>query len=105
MENDKRELKEFAGYYATSDGHIINRFGRVLREHAQRGVLPCVTIGIKGKVYTRSVARLVAEAWLGLPTGGKRLGYAVAHIDGDPLNNSVENLYYEKKLPVWLLQK
>ena len=40
MENDKRELKEFAGYYATSDGHIINRFGRVLREHAQRGVLP-----------------------------------------------------------------
>jgi hypothetical protein len=52
-----------------------------------RGYLS-LTIYKNGERITRSVHRLVAEAFL----GGPHPGFDVNHIDGDKTNNRIENL-------------
>lgn len=51
-----------------------------------------VSVSVGGKVKTRLIERLVAEAFVAVPNdlGGKKL--LVHHIDGDPRNNAADNL-------------
>lgn len=95
MENLKI-IPEFAdfGYRASADGHIYNAKGRQLSEHQQRATgYVSTVIGCGGKIYCRGVSRMVAAAWLGEQSND----FKVRHLDGDPTNNSVENLIYEKR--------
>jgi len=50
-----------------------------------------VSLSVNGKVYHRTIHRLVALSFLPEPQPGKNF---VCHIDGDPANNSDTNLYW-----------
>lgn len=52
-----------------------------------------VTLYIKGRRINRSVAKLVADAFLDNPNSAK----AVRHIDGDILNNRADNLRWNER--------
>jgi len=101
MKNKPRILSipEFPGY-AVTDG------GRVWSAKSNKWLKPCllkyggnrrakswyldVRFWRDGKLYHRLVHRLVAAAFIGLCPAGLQ----VSHIDGDCLNNRLENLEY-----------
>lgn len=87
------EIVGFAGKYTISDrGHVRSRRrqgsdGRVLKPQINNGYLRVsLRDGAKRKFYY--VHQLVAVAFLGNPDGKP----CVNHIDGNKLNNAVENL-------------
>ena len=98
------ELREIPGYptkYAAgSDGHIYSKANRKmaaeceigwykLKSRTNMGKYQRVNIIINGKHKTKSVHRLVCEAWHGAPTEDKP---HVCHWDGSRDNNIPENL-------------
>jgi hypothetical protein len=82
----------------TDGKYKVSSFGNVYSEHSQRILKRSLTkrgyphVGIKrnGEIYTRVVHRLVAETFLGIPTGLKNP--TVNHLDGIKTNNRLENL-------------
>ena len=52
---------------------------------------------IKLKCKYKMVSRLVAETWLDLPPDYLKKRYEVHHINGDPLDNRAENLFWVEK--------
>jgi hypothetical protein len=92
MTNNERSVPGFAGIYATHDGHIVSyKSGarRLLKERIRKGY-PIVTLKISvGKRDWRSVHRLVASAWHGLPVGNDQ---ECRHLDGSRDNNIPANL-------------
>lgn len=70
--NTKRESKIRIEYHHTLTGH------------------KSIFITVEKKSKRLSVAKLVAECWL----GEKPEGYTIHHIDGDTLNNDYRNLKY-----------
>lgn len=63
--------------------------GRLLRHRPRSDGYRAVRLSVRARAQTVSVHRLVAYAFLGPPPSGK---HGVAHWDGDPANNRVENL-------------
>lgn len=84
----EEELKEYMGCYFSPDGTVYGRRGQERK----------LSIGIDGyykislykdmKLYTKSVHRVIAELFIPNPNGYKM----VSHIDGNKLNNRVDNL-------------
>lgn len=66
------------------------RVGRVLRGYVCNSGYKCVMLYENDVDRTHLVHRLVAETWIGPAPAGAD----VNHIDGDKLNNCVENLEY-----------
>lgn len=88
-----RTIPGWPAYQVTDDGQVIGRHGRPLSPH-RVGPYLRVTLSPDGgraaRQHKSMVHRLVAAAFLGpLPDG-----HQVNHIDGDPSNNTVENLEY-----------
>lgn len=80
--------------FVSSDGKV--RVGRDLVQSVTNRGYPVVLIcDSSGKYRTISVAKLVAMAFLDNPTGAD----TVRHLDGNRLNNSVENLFWGKVRP------
>ena len=83
------EVPSYPGFYASRDGRIWSEKSNQWKKIVQH-------ISGKGEVYLsvaiahcpRRVHRLIAEAWVPNPEGKPE----VNHIDGDKLNNSIENL-------------
>lgn len=78
------------GYFAGSDGSIIGRFGRPLKQPPTgKGYLcfrgPAET---PGKFKTMSSHVAICEAWHGL----RPVGLEVAHLNGNPADNRPVNL-------------
>lgn len=102
MEFEGVEIRPVAGmpgYFAATDGRILSarRHGRgnktlgTLHERAQspaRGGYLKVSLWVDGSEITRTVHRLVAEAF----HGPHPVGMEVRHLDGDKTNNRAANL-------------
>ena len=84
-----RKIPGFPVYSASNYGRIRNDCtGRIMHVYPNtRGYLT-LTLRKDNQPETRSVHRLVAEAFL----GGPHPGLDVNHIDGDKTNNCIENL-------------
>jgi hypothetical protein len=92
-EEEWRPIPGWEGAYEASNlGRVRSlrgghRWGRVLKPHIRTtsGGYPQVSLGLNG---TTCVHVCVAGAFL----GPRPPGHQVRHLDGDPLNNRVENL-------------
>ena len=83
-----REIPSFPGYFATIEGRIINKKGKVMRPHKRTTGYFQIPLRVNGQYKTRLVHRLVAEAFLG-PSD-----LSINHKDGVKDNNHIDNLEY-----------
>lgn len=81
-----KKIDEDPRYWVSDNGAVKGTHGKALSQHRDRNGY--LTVRIAGN--TRRVHKLVAEAFL----GPRPVGYQVAHLDGNPANNGVENLTY-----------
>ena len=85
------EVPTAPGYSVTRSGKVRGKNGRVLKSWTQiRGGYPAVKIRVAGESKTVCVHRLVLETFV----GPKPDGQEACHINGDPTDNRVENLYW-----------
>lgn len=75
-------------YLVHRDGYVVNRLARTMTIKIDRYGYANVRLNRDGKQTWQKVHRLVCEAWHGRPPTGTQC----AHLDGNPLNNSPENL-------------
>lgn len=89
MEEVWKTIEDFPNYEVSNQGRVRNmKTGNMLTVKIGRdGHYSSVFLCNNGHENTQRVHRLVAEAFL-----GKRPGMMVNHIDGDKLNNNVDNL-------------
>ena len=80
-------------YWVSSAGNIRKNTGRILSTPTGKRGYPCVNITIDKKTRLRTVHRLVAEAFILNPENKPE----VNHIDGNKLNNSLENIEWVTK--------
>lgn len=78
----------YENYFVTQDGKVYNKHNKLLSPFDNgRGYL-VLGLTIKGKIRTKAIHRLVAEAFIENPNNLPE----VNHKDCNRLNNSVENL-------------
>lgn len=84
------QLKEFPQYAVTDCGEVINlqRGGRALSPSKSANGYMKVNLCRDGRVFTKAVHRLVADAFMGPST------LQVNHKDCDKANNHLSNLEY-----------
>lgn len=93
MKAKAKKIKDFPDYYITDAGqvfsrkHKLGRFKRIQPGHITNGYLG-VGLCLNGKQFSKSVHRLVAEAFIPNPENKPQ----VNHIDGNKENNNVSNL-------------
>lgn len=99
--NDRSEVKPipgFPGYFATADGEIIGKRGRVIKKHVDRDgyfrVGVCIDPVDRRKQTHRPVHRLIAFAFLGAAPSPL---HEVAHLDNRPQNNHYKNLSWKTR--------
>lgn len=84
-----KEIKDFPNYSINCQGHILNtKRGSSLKPYFNNQGYPVVQLSKDGKVYNKSVHRLVAETFLDNPDNKPQ----VNHIDGNRSNYSYMNL-------------
>ena len=91
-----KEIKHFDGYFVDGEGRVFSTrknggYNRDLTEmHLREDKDGYLEVGMysNGNRYWRRVHRLVAEAFIPNPNHYPQIN----HIDGNPKNNSVENL-------------
>lgn len=102
MEEEWRDIPGYEGYYQASNlgnikrvrGKVWNGFkwytrgGNILKPHVSNTGRLQVQLSVDGVVTRCLVHRLVAAAFLEHPEGKDQIN----HIDGNPLNNKVDNL-------------
>lgn len=82
------EIPEFPEYYASPSGYVTHH-DRLLKPHIYNEYGHCqIRFYKNGKQYTRDLHRLIAELFIPNPEGYP----LVRHLDGDPINNDVNNL-------------
>jgi len=81
-------------YYVTNDGNVINKKGKIKAFQISNAGYKRVCLSINGKQIMMSIHRIVAETYLS-NTFNKPM---VNHIDGDKLNNNVNNLEWVDRL-------
>lgn len=86
-----KEIPGYKGYFISRDGRVysthINRYLAIsINGHNPKYCVPQVNI----QKETKKVSRLVALTWIPNPKNKP----CVCHIDNNPLNNRVENLYW-----------
>ena len=93
MSENFKTIKGFEGRYWISDlGRVFDcekkRFLKQSRSGSRSGVYFAVMLPIEGKQIKKYIHRLIAEAFIPNPLGKENID----HIDGDPINNSLDNL-------------
>jgi hypothetical protein len=87
----QKEIKDFDNYYITTDGKVISykyKKPRHMKTWYQKSGYENVTLCKEGRPSHKSVHRLVAEAFISNPNNFLEIN----HKDGNPKNNTVENL-------------
>ena len=87
---DRKDIPGHPGYMAEPDGTIFGkRRENKLHQSVDKFGRPTVCLLMKKGVYRKyQVSRLIAETFLPNPNGY----WFVLHMDGDNLNNHVDNL-------------
>lgn len=96
MQEQWCEILHFPGYSVSSTGRVQNdNTGRILARHInQRGIVN-VSLRRNGDEYRRSIAVLVATAFV--RTARSRTFDTVINLDGDRLNLRAENLLWRPR--------
>jgi hypothetical protein len=85
-------IKEVVGYTGyridSATGTITNKFGKPIKSAVHKGYLHIVLINSVGKRVKSRLHRLIALTFIPNPEDKPQ----VDHIDGDSLNNKIENL-------------
>lgn len=85
---------EFPDYYDVSSfGRVRNKSGYVLAQNLHKTNCWRVRLCIRKNKFSRSVHRMVAQAFIPNPEDKPE----VNHIDGDRLNNNIDNLEWVTK--------
>ena len=84
-----KEIAGFPGYYASDDGEIIGKRGKPMGGHVDKCGYREVNLSYHPKCYQALVHRLILMTYN--PIENMEL-YDVNHIDGNKLNNSLDNL-------------
>lgn len=93
------EIEEFPDYKISNHGRVLNvNTGRFLRPSLNRGGSLKINFFVDGHTFTRSVATLVAEAFVQGRTG---IFDTPIHLDGDLTNNRFENLMWRPRWFAW----
>lgn len=87
---DRKDIPGHPGYMAEPDGTILGkRRENKLHQSVDKFGRPTVSLLMKKGVYRKyQVSRLIAETFLPNPNGY----WFVLHMDGNDLNNHVDNL-------------
>ncbi len=97
MEEEWKDVSEFPLYSVSNKGEVSSdRTGKILAHNINQQGIPNVGMFIERKLYRKSVAVLVAEAFL--PPSKFPHFDTPTHLDGDKLNNHVENLVWASAL-------
>jgi len=89
-----KPIKEFEGYYINKEGQVksIRSFKgtkeKILKNSKNRQGYKTISMMKNGKVHTKTLHRLLAKAFIPNPQNYP----CINHIDGNILNNSLENL-------------
>lgn len=81
-------MKPYYNYLVTEDGKVYNKFGKQIKQQINSRGYPFVCLRVDNKPHTKTVHRIVAETYI---TNHNNLS-DVDHIDGNRLNNTVNNL-------------
>jgi hypothetical protein len=86
---EQRPIKGCPGYAITDDGRVWSvKTNKYLKQKIDKYGYPCVSMSVNNKNKTRTVHRLVAEAFIPNPDDKP----TVNHKDENKLNNCVDNL-------------
>lgn len=87
----KREIKGFPNYYITNDGRVVSKRkgGEISKWVDNVGYYQCVLYR-EGKRCYKRVHRLMGENFL--MSDNHNIGLEVNHMDGNKLNNNIDNL-------------
>lgn len=85
---------EFPNHYDVSSfGRVRNKKGHIMAQETHKTYCKRVRLWVDGKKFSKSVHRLVANAFLPNPEDKPE----VNHIDGDRCNNKLSNLEWSTK--------
>lgn len=99
MDEKWRIVEEFPTYKVSNYGDVLNHAsGRVLKQSQTKAGLVKVGLVSGGVQYTRSVAVLVAEAFV---LGRSDIFNTPIHMDGDQTNNRADNLMWRPRWFAW----
>ena len=93
MDDDLRPIPGIPDYFASPSGRIWSTKGRGrwLKPSSDRRGYQRVSVVVAGRSCTRAVHQLIAEAF----HGPRPEGMEVCHNDGDPANNTPDNLRWD----------
>lgn len=96
MQEEWRRILDFPGYAVSSTGEVANeKTGRKLERHVNQRGIPNVSLWREGHESRRSVSVLVATAFLTMARS--RTFDTPINLDGDRLNNRIENLAWRPR--------
>lgn len=104
MVEERREVHGFPGYFVSMYGSVFGGYsGRELTRSYNQGGHPTVGMDRDGRQYRRSVAPLVALAYLDPPEYDTSFGTdKIIQLDGDRANCQADNLLWR---PNWFARK
>lgn len=91
--SDHGNVRSLDRWTTGPSGKCRRRYGKAMKINLKRGHYPMVQLCNNGTVRGKSVHRLVASAFIGVPENAEELH--VCHYDGDRENNHVSNLRWD----------